>query len=102
VRFDSLAQLKRGCIDVYAERIVPWLQDGRDGHKWSARFELAAIVERITMWLQQPGIDLFDRADGIDLLEFFKSLPDARYSVETCGAELTRLTLEWTGGKGHT
>jgi hypothetical protein len=98
----AFAQLKRACMDVYAEKIVPWLQDGRDGHKWSARFELAAIVERITMWLQQPGIDLFDRADGIDSLEFFKSLPDARYSVETCAAELKRLTLEWTGGKAHT
>ncbi len=92
----SFIDMKRGYMAVFTEKVMPFLRDGRPGHLWTARLELAGIIVGIEDWIQANTGDLLERGEALELLNYFKSLPNAKYTHEECTAALAAETRKWT------
>lgn len=94
----GVATLNRQCMDLF-QKIQPMFTDPRPGHVWTGRLELAGIVQRIEGWMRDDCTNLIEFSEASKLLDYFRSLPHARYTVEECAAALKEETEKWTGKK---
>jgi hypothetical protein len=76
--------LKRECMDLYRQNILPLLADGRPGHLWTGRLELVTLISRIDQWMRDNGMDF----EAIALRDDFKAMPASRYTAAQCIAGL--------------
>ncbi len=95
----SFSDLNRSSMDLLADKINPLISSGMIGHLWTARFELACIIERIEEWIETDALDMFEIQQARELAAFFRTLPEAGHSSEECIAAMKAETLKWTGGK---
>ena len=87
----DFSTLKRQCMDVYRENVLPFLSDGRPGQLWSGRLNLVGMIERIDDWMAENGMDF----EAIALRNEFKAMPASKYTVQQCIAALKEETAKW-------
>ncbi len=94
----TFTDLNRQCMDLLTDKINPLISAGMVGHLWTARFELACIIERIDDWIETEALDMLEIKQARELLSMFRAMPEAAHTREECTAALKAETLKWTNG----
>ncbi|MBN8907800.1 MAG: hypothetical protein J0H19_15585 [Rhodospirillales bacterium] len=89
----DFSTLKRRVMDTYRSTVLPMVSDGRPGHIWTGRLEMAGLIEQIDAWMDRNGMDI----EAVALRDEFKAMPHAKYSVAECIEALKAETKRWTG-----
>jgi hypothetical protein len=94
----DFAALQTSCMVAF-ERILPMRSIPQPGHQWTCRLEVSHIIERIDDWMREGGHDLIELAKAAELLDYFRALPEAGYTVQQCCDALREETAIFTGKK---